>query len=80
MQGIGEIIPWNSVVKQRSIELARLGFKDFDALHISSAEFGKVDFFLTTDDRIVKKYLANREGIRTIVENPVRWLQEIILL
>jgi predicted nucleic acid-binding protein len=34
----------------RGAELERLGFREFDALHLACAEAGGADVFLTTDD------------------------------
>lgn len=70
-------IPLSDEVRQRSIELVKLGFKAFDAIHIASAEAGQVDVMLTTDDRLLRKILQCRNQIRTLVKNPVNWLLEI---
>ncbi len=43
----------------RANELENLGFKPFDAMHISCSENANADVFLTTDDRLLKK--AERE-------------------
>lgn len=48
-----------------------------DALHVACAE-RSVDVMLTTDDEIVKKVKINKGLIRIRVENPVRWLMEMI--
>lgn len=70
-------IPLSNEVKQRSIELVKLGFKPFDAIHIASAEIGQVDVMLTTDDRLLRKYLQYQDQIKVLVKNPVNWLLEI---
>ncbi len=64
-------------VERRSIELERRGFKPFDALHISCAEKGKVDIFLTTDDDLLRKASQNRNILKVRLENPVKWLMEV---
>lgn len=58
-------------------ELENSGFDSYDAIHLASAEQGKVDAFLTTDDSIIK--LANRKKLFAFrVDNPVKWLEEAL--
>ena len=45
-------------ILERAEKLSALGFDDFDAVHLASAEYAKVDIFLTTDDNLQK--VANR--------------------
>ncbi|HDH96974.1 MAG TPA: PIN domain-containing protein [Proteobacteria bacterium] len=63
-------------VERRAVELERLGFKAFDALHIACAEAGGADVLLTTDDRLLRKARQNRGALKVRVENPVKWLME----
>jgi predicted nucleic acid-binding protein len=60
----------------RGEALEAVGFTDFDALHLACAERAKVDVFLTTDDRLLKraKRLASQLHVR--VENPATWIAE----
>ena len=62
---------------ERAQELVALGFRSFDALHLSCAESANVDIFLTTDDRLLRKALANQASLNVTVANPVQWLMEI---
>ena len=62
----------------RSDYLESLGFKQFDALHIASAESGGADILLTTDDRMLRLAKRYQSHLRVRVENPHTWLQEII--
>ena len=48
-----------------------LGVKSKDALHVACAVDAKCDYFLTTDDRILKK-LKNFEDIAVI--NPLSFI------
>lgn len=59
--------------KARVIELTQIGFKPFDAAHIASAEDSRVDAFLTTDDRLLKR--ANRYNAQLTIKvyNPANW-------
>ncbi|MBE9053653.1 PIN domain-containing protein [Nostocales cyanobacterium LEGE 11386] len=68
----------NEQVKFRSKELANLGFKAFDAAHIACAEAGEADIFLTTDDRLLRLAARNSTMLQVRVENPLRWVLEII--
>jgi predicted nucleic acid-binding protein len=62
---------------ERAKELVALGFKSFDALHLSCAESANVDIFLTTDDRLLRKASANQTSLKVTVANPVQWFMEI---
>ncbi len=61
----------------RGKQLETLGFKWFDALHLACTESGKVDIFLTTDDRLLRKAKRFSSDLGIQVENPYTWLQEI---
>ena len=50
------------------------GIKTKDALHVSSAIAGKADYFVTTDDKLLKKLSVMNE-IKS--ENPVDIVEEI---
>ena len=45
-------------IRQRAIELERNEIKALDALHIACAEAANVDYFVTCDDRLLKRYRA----------------------
>lgn len=64
--------------ENRAIELERLGFKPFDALHIACAEKGRADVLLTTDDGFLRVVLRNDMKLKVIVRNPVEWQMEVI--
>jgi hypothetical protein len=59
---------------QNASELISMGLKVGDALHIAAAVNGKADFFLTTDDKILRK-LSNFGGV--MVLDPVRMVAKI---
>ena len=67
----------NEDIERRAIEIERLGFKPFDALHIACAEAGKTDVLLTTDDNFLSKAIQNKAALGVRVENPVKWLMEV---
>ena len=63
--------------KLRGEQLELLGFKRRDALHIACAESDKVDIFLTTDDRLLRRAQRYYTQLHVRVENPYTWLQEV---
>lgn len=66
-------------IEKRAMELENLTFNPFDALHIACAEQGKADILLTTDDDFLRKALQYKDTLEVRVENPVRWLMEVIV-
>lgn len=65
----------NPEIEKRAEHLIHRGLHTLDALHIASAEAGKADVFLTTDDQIIKK--AKQLKLRIEIVNPVDWLMEV---
>lgn len=65
-------------VEKHAIELEDLKFDSFDALHIACAEKSEADVLLTTDDRLLDKALQNISVLKVKVENPVKWLMEVM--
>jgi len=55
-----------------------LGFDSYDAIHLASAEYAKVDVFLTTDDQILKIAARKKNLFSFTVENPVKWLEKVL--
>jgi predicted nucleic acid-binding protein len=60
---------------------AKCGLNPLDALHVSAACLGRVDWFLTCDDEILQKgrcieELVTEEGYRLKVRNPINYLEE----
>lgn len=78
------ISKWKDVAKVEIIEspelldlakgLMDIGINVGDALHLASAVQAKADFFLTTDDKILRK-LTEFEGV--IVLDPIRMVAKI---
>ena len=64
-------------ILNRAREIAMLGCKTFDALHIACAESAQADIFLTTDDRLLRKVQANSSLLRVQVANPLQWFIQI---
>ena len=59
----------NEFIEKRAIDLEKLTFKSYDALHIACAEKSGADVFLTTDDLLIKKALENRDILRVRVQS-----------
>ncbi len=60
-------------VLNRAKEIEKLSIKSLDALHLACAEKGKVDCFITCDERIIKKYKG-----QLVVMNPVDYIRKIL--
>ncbi|MBS7645397.1 PIN domain-containing protein [Candidatus Bathyarchaeota archaeon] len=81
------LAPVNIVSSKQIISLARkfsakCGLNPMDALHVSAACLGRVDWFLTCDDEILQKCrcierLAAEEGYKLKVRNPINYLREM---
>jgi predicted nucleic acid-binding protein len=65
-------------IEKRALELEKLGFRSFDALHIACAEEGGADVLLTTDDDLLRKASQRSDVLKIKLENPVKWLMEVI--
>ena len=71
---IGEPIRGNRLkIRARTEDLVQLGFGIADAAHVAYAEFGGAQF-ISCDDRLVKKCLANR--IEVWCGNPVSFCEK----
>jgi len=73
----GEKVIVDEDIVRRASELEDIGLRAVDALHVACAE-RSVDVMLTTDDELLKKVKINKNIIRIRVENPVRWLMEMM--
>ena len=50
-----EYIAFDEIILARSLTLEKYGLMSMDALHIACAEFANADFFITCDDKMVKR-------------------------
>ena len=74
-----EVVVPQSRSAERAAFLQKLGFDPFDGLHLACAEQGQADVFLTTDDDLIRRARRRANDLRTRVENPVSWYQEVVL-
>jgi hypothetical protein len=58
---------------QPRIWLEKQGFKAVDALHLACAESVGIDYFLTCDDKVAKRY----KGQPMVVCNPVEFILKV---
>ena len=72
-----EVVVPESAEADRARQLEERGFGPFDALHLASAEKGRVDVFLTTDDDLLRCARRNPGLLHISVANPVSWYQEV---
>lgn len=76
-QAATEYIHYSGAVKKRAEEISALtSIHPMDALHLASAEAGKADVFLSTDDRLIKN--CKKIKLPFSVMNPVFYLAEVI--
>ena len=62
----------------RTKEFMSLGFKNFDAFHLSSAELSQTDVFATCDDQLLSKAKSQVGRLRVRVANPVDLVLEVL--
>jgi predicted nucleic acid-binding protein len=70
----GIISPTKDTVAEAE-RLITLGFARFDALHAALAHEAQIDWFITTDDRLLRAANRHLQTYRPILVNPVDWLQ-----
>ena len=73
-----QVIETSDKILRRAEELEKSGFDTYDAIHLASAEHARVDVFLTTDDQILKVAVRSNKLLPFLVENPVKWLEEVL--
>jgi predicted nucleic acid-binding protein len=76
-----ESVTWELAVDrailERARDIKRLGFGQFDSLHLACAERAGADVLLTTDDGFVRSAKRQVQGLQVRVENPLVWLGEV---
>ena len=64
-------------LRERVADLMTKGFRNFDALHLASAEAATADYFVTVDDRLLAVAARADSGLRTRVLSLVESIMEI---
>ncbi len=62
-------------ISQRALQLTDIGFHGLDATHLASAEASTCDWFLTCDDRLLRR--AGRVNLTVQVINPLNYVEEV---
>ena len=73
-QAAGEYLTLTDEIKALARQFQQRGIREFDSLHLATAENNNYDFLLTTDDRF--RYTACKIPLKVKVRNPVEWLLE----
>jgi predicted nucleic acid-binding protein len=69
--------PPDEALVGRIAELLALGFKNFDAFHLASAEGSGADVFVTCDDRLLAAARRQAASLRVRVASPLELVREI---
>jgi predicted nucleic acid-binding protein len=67
-------ISLTTTIERRSTELQKWNISPLDALHLASAEAARVDYFLTTDDYLLRRARRHADELKVKVENPAKWI------
>jgi predicted nucleic acid-binding protein len=70
LQKAGRSIDATPAVDERARSLSSLGFGPLDALHLAFAENAQARWFVTTDDRLIRKAAACRDQMQIEVVRP----------
>ena len=62
---------------ERFQELKALGFRPLDAYHLACAETATCDYFLTTDDKLLKRSKLYQKLVAVAVLNPLTFVTEV---
>jgi predicted nucleic acid-binding protein len=67
----------DELLQARTAELIQMGFKNFDAMHIASAQLANADVFVTCDDRLLARANAyDAPSLPLRVLNPLAFVAE----
>lgn len=69
-----KFIRLNDSIKKKALLLENMRIGSIDALHLSYAEFGGAEYFLTCDDSIIKKVKKNKGIFKMEICNPFEFI------
>jgi hypothetical protein len=72
------LVPPDEPVAQRTAELMQLGFKNFDAFQLASAELTGANLFVSCDDRLVAAARRNADRLRVEVKDLLSFTAEVL--
>jgi predicted nucleic acid-binding protein len=70
----------DEALRERTREIAQQGIAPLDALHLASAERGGAEWFVTCDDRMLRKARRSKLTVGVKVASPVEFVAERRLL
>ena len=53
----------NNLMEKRALELSTDGLKPLDAAHLAAGESASADYFVTCDDRLIRKYRGSMRAL-----------------
>jgi predicted nucleic acid-binding protein len=53
-------------IHMRALELEKNGLEGIDALHLACAEAAGSQYFLTCDDRVIRRYKGNVQALNPV--------------
>jgi predicted nucleic acid-binding protein len=76
VEAAAEHVSIDANLRRRGKQLAAIGFRGYDSLHIACAEAADADVLLTTDDAFVRRARRLQHEVKVRVANPLTWLKE----
>ena len=76
LKNVKENIALNENIEKKADLFNKMGVKPLDSLHLASAEFARVEYFCTCDDKLLKK-VKNLEDIKLKVVTPLELIEEL---
>jgi predicted nucleic acid-binding protein len=73
-EAANEYLTLTDEIKAMAQQFQQSGIKEYDSLHLATAEKNNYDFLLTTDDDF--RHAAYKIPLKIKVRNPVEWLLE----
>lgn len=67
-------VPSDGALLLRAREFEARGIRPLDALHLASAERGRAGWFVTCDDRILKRARRGSLGTRLMIGTPIEFV------
>ncbi|RZD19118.1 MAG: PIN domain-containing protein [Candidatus Acididesulfobacter diazotrophicus] len=64
----------NTDILKKAKDIENTGIKGLDSIHLACAEISRTDYFVTCDDRIIKKYNG-----KPSVFNPIDFVNDVLL-
>jgi predicted nucleic acid-binding protein len=67
-------VPLTTSIERRATTFHKWNITPLDALHLAAAEAAHADYFLTTDDFLLRRTHRHADELKVKVENPAKWL------